>query len=126
MLKCISPCRKEFRHRRTSQSLSVCLSVCLSFCLSAENLKLPYYSSCNARIRYAGSFQQYPSSEGHVRVEYEGYISKKRNGRFGGISVSQTHLVFFLCPHIERAYCFTIVHLSIRSSVSQHKLNMKT
>ena len=46
-------------------------------------------------ILYAGSFWQYPTREGHiikVKVEYQGYISKK-NGRFEGISVSQTHLV---------------------------------
>ena len=30
-----------------------------------------------------------------VKVIYKGYISKK-NGRFGGIRVSQTHLVFLL------------------------------
>ena len=51
----------------------VCLSVCLSICLSAENLTcelnifllLPYYSSYNAHIWYAGSFRQHPTSEGH-------------------------------------------------------------
>ena len=34
----------------------------------------------NAHIRYAGSFRQYPTSEGHiikVKVEYQGYISQK-------------------------------------------------
>ena len=62
--------------------------VCLSLCLSAEHLTcelnifllLPYYLSYNAHIQYAGSFQQYPTSEGHiikVKVEYQGYLSKK-------------------------------------------------
>ena len=83
-----------------------CLSVHLSVCPSAKNsncefnifLKLSYYSSYNAHIRYAGIFLQYPTIEGHiikVKVEYQGYISQ-RNGRFGGISVSQTHLVCLL------------------------------
>ena len=33
-------------------------------------------------------------SSAKVKVKYEGYISQK-NGRFGGIRVSQIHLVFF-------------------------------
>ena len=33
------------------------------------------------------------SSSAKVKVKYKGNISKK-NGRFGGIRVSQTHLVF--------------------------------
>ena len=52
--------------------VSVCLSVRLS--VPSENLtcelniflKLPYYSSYNAHIPYAGSFLQYPTSEGHI------------------------------------------------------------
>ena len=32
-------------------------------------------------------------SSAKVKVKYKGYISQK-NGRFGGIRVSQTHLVF--------------------------------
>ena len=56
-------------------------------CLSAENLTcelnifllLPYYSSCYAHVLYAGSFRQYPTSQGHikVKVKYQGYISRK-------------------------------------------------
>ena len=56
-----------------------------------------YYSTYNVHIQYAGSFQQYPTSEGHiikVKVEYQGYISQKM-AVLGGISVSQTHLVFY-------------------------------
>ena len=42
-------------------------------------------------------------SSAKVKVKYKGYISRK-NGRFGGIHVSQTHLVvdekgFFLYIH---------------------------
>ena len=40
-------------------------------------------------------------SSAKVKVKYKGYISKK-NGRFGGIRVSQTHLVFSeLCPFFD-------------------------
>ena len=34
-------------------------------------------------------------SSAKVKVKYKGYVSQKI-GRFGGIRVSQTHLVFFL------------------------------
>ena len=43
-------------------------------------VRLSADSSYNAYIRFAGSFQQYPTSEGHsmkVKVEYQGYISQK-------------------------------------------------
>ena len=37
------------------------------------------------------------TSSAKVKVKYKGYISKKKkNGRFGGIRVSQTHLVLNL------------------------------
>ena len=32
-------------------------------------------------------------SSAKVKVKFQGHISKKKNGRFGGISVSETHLV---------------------------------
>ena len=35
-------------------------------------------------------------SPAKVKVKYKGYISQKKNGRFGGIRVSQTHLVFLV------------------------------
>ena len=68
--------------------VSVCPSVCPSVCLLKTNLTselniflyLPYYSSYNAHIRYAGSFRQYPTGEGHiikVKVEYQVTILKK-------------------------------------------------
>ena len=59
----------------------------------------------NAHIRYAGSFRQYPTSEGHiikVKVEYQGYISQK-NGRFGGISVSNS-LAALSCNMFNQKY----------------------
>ena len=77
----------------------------MSVCLSAENLtcelniflELPYYSSYNAHILYADSFQQYLASEGDINYHQgQGRISKlhfSKNGCYGGISVSQTHLV---------------------------------
>ena len=47
------------------------------------------------------------SSSAKAKVEYQGYISqkkkKKKNGRFGGIRVSQTHLVSFSCKIYENA-----------------------
>ena len=57
----------------------------VSVCLFAENLtfelniflELPYYSSYNAHIGYAGSFRHYQTSDGHVKVEYQGYIPQK-------------------------------------------------
>ena len=49
-------------------------------------------------IPYAGSFRQYPTSEGHiikVKVKYQGYISQKM-AVLGALSVSQTHLVVII------------------------------
>ena len=40
--------------------------------------------------------QLVPRSSAKVKVNYKGYISQK-NGRFTGIRVSQTHLVFSFC-----------------------------
>ena len=80
------------------------MSVCLSICLSAENLtcelniflQFPYYSSYKAHIWYAGSFRQYPTSEGYikVKVEYQGYISQKI--ALSGALVFHKHILFFL------------------------------
>ena len=68
--------------------------------LNAEPVKtfsynFPYYSSYNAHIRYAGSFRQYPTSEGHiimVKVEYQGYISQKMV--VSGALVFHKHILF--------------------------------
>ena len=73
---------------RIDRSGGILFNQCPFVCLSAENLtcqlniflSLPDYSSYNAHIRYAGSFQQCPTSAGHiikVKVEYQGYISQK-------------------------------------------------
>ena len=34
-------------------------------------------------------------SPAKVKVKYQGHICKKKNGCFGGISVSQTHFVYY-------------------------------
>ena len=84
-----------------------CLSVCLSVCLSAELnifLWLPYYSSYNAGIRYAGSFRWYPTSEGHiikVKVEYQGYIFKKM--AILGALVFHKHILF-ICQSLTSSW----------------------
>ena len=39
-------------------------------------------------------------SSAKVKIEYQSYISQK-NGRFGGITVSQTHLVYTNYPEFE-------------------------
>ena len=94
-----------------------CLTgVCLSFCLSAGNLtcelniflKLPYYSSYNTHIWYADQvtipvFGMQVAFDNTHRVRVISLRSRSnmkvtflKNGRFGGISVSQTHLVCIL------------------------------
>ena len=57
-----------------------------------------------------------------VKDEYQGQNFDKIAIEGVLVVLSQTHLVFM--PRIERpgAYCFT----SVRSSVCQHKCNMKT
>ena len=52
-------------------------------------------------IWYAGSFREYPTSEGHikVKVEYQGYISQKM--AVSGALVFHKHILFF--------FIFTVV-----------------
>ena len=60
-------------------------------------------------------------SSAKVKVKYKGYISQK-NGRFGGIHVSQTHLVFhvFKCNlnSLNSLNCFNCPNV-----YAEHKLD---
>ena len=82
--------------------LSVRLSVCtnLTWKLNIFPLHLNYYS-CKAHIWYKGTFHWYTSLGIKVKVicKGQGQISGScfsKDGYFGGISVSQTHLVYFI------------------------------
>ena len=55
-------------------------------------------------------------SSAKVKVKYKGYISQK-NGRFGGIRVSQTHIVNSL-PHNK------ILDLSKLKAFADNKINV--
>ena len=80
----------------------------LSFCLSAqtlhENLTFSHYSLTNLVTKLIFRMKAHlinmhllvprSKSSAKVKVEYQCYISRK-NCRFGGITVSQTHLVLF-------------------------------
>ena len=60
-------------------------------------------TNCNAHIWYAGSFQQYPTSEGHiikVKVEYQGYISQKM--AISGALVFHEYIFFFFHETLTR------------------------
>ena len=67
-------------------------------------------------------------SSAKVKVKYKGYISQK-NGRFGGIHVSQTHLVFTSAPNnIPSKPLPAFGHVSIlaHNTVNLGKLNLTT
>ena len=86
--------------------LSVCPSICPSVCLHKLKWKLyifPFllnYFSYKAHIWYEGTSHRYTSPGTKVKIIYkgQGQISGScfsKDGCFGDISVSQTHLGFF-------------------------------
>ena len=58
-----------------------------------------------------------------VKFKYEGYISQK-NGRFGGIRVSQTHLVFKFEIKITSMWSFDYVYIFILLKRNHHCKNV--
>ena len=51
-------------------------------------------------------------SSGKVKVKYFGHSFRKKNGRYGGVSVSQTHLVLTCFMGKSRKYAGKKVYLN--------------